>query len=109
MRVGAIGVASGDTARWVIGDTTSGAGDGKQAYVLVKPVAAGLLTNLVITTDRRAYHFQLASTAATALSSIRCSDAACRSAPVISANACQRKGTPKYPRAVTFDVATKSH
>jgi type IV secretion system protein VirB9 len=66
-----IAVASGDTARWVIGDTTSGAGDGKQAHVLVKPFAAGLTTNLVITTDRRAYHVRLVSTSRTAISSMR--------------------------------------
>ena len=66
-----VAVASGDTARWVIGDTTSGSSDGKQTHVLVKPVSAGLLTNLVITTDRRAYHLRLASTPATALSSLR--------------------------------------
>ncbi len=71
-----VAVASGDTARWVIGDTTSGgsgsgSGDGKQTHVLVKPVSSGLLTNLVITTDRRAYHLRLASTPATALSSLR--------------------------------------
>jgi type IV secretion system protein VirB9 len=66
-----VAVASGDTARWVIGDTTSGAGEGKQTHLLVKPFSAGLLTNLVITTDRRAYHVRLVSTAATALSSMR--------------------------------------
>lgn len=69
-----VAVASGDTARWVIGDTTSGgsgSGDGKQTHVLVKPVSSGLLTNLVITTDRRAYHLRLASTPSTALSSLR--------------------------------------
>lgn len=66
-----VAVASGDTARWVIGDTSSGSGDGKQTHVLVKPFSAGLLTNLVITTDRRTYHIRLVSTAATALSSIR--------------------------------------
>jgi len=66
-----VAVASGDTARWVIGDTTSGSGDGKQTHVLVKPFSAGLLTNLLITTDRRAYHVRLVSTAATALSSMR--------------------------------------
>ena len=57
-------VASGDTARWVIGDTTSGAGEELRAHVLVKPVAAGLATNLVVTTDRRTYHLQLTSRAA---------------------------------------------
>jgi type IV secretion system protein VirB9 len=66
-----VAVASGDTARWVIGDTTSGSGDGKQTHVLVKPFSAGLLTNLVITTDRRAYHVRLVSTSGTALSSMR--------------------------------------
>ena len=66
-----IAVASGDTARWVIGDTTSGSGEGKQTHVLVKPFSAGLLTNLVITTNRRAYHVRLISTSGTALSSMR--------------------------------------
>jgi len=66
-----VAVASGDTARWVIGDTTSGAGETRQTHVLVKPYSAGLTTNLVITTDRRAYHVRLVSTSATALSSMR--------------------------------------
>lgn len=64
-------VASGDTARWVIGDTTSGSGETKQTHVLVKPFWSGLATNLIITTDRRAYHVRLVSTSATALSSMR--------------------------------------
>ena len=66
-----VAVASGDTARWTIGDTTSGSGEGKQTHVLVKPFSSGLLTNLVITTDRRTYHVRLTSTSGTALSSIR--------------------------------------
>lgn len=66
-----VAVASGDTARWVIGDTTSGSGETQQTHVLVKPISAGLTTNLVITTDRRTYHVRLVSTAGTALSSIR--------------------------------------
>ncbi len=66
-----IAVASGDTARWVLGDTTSGSGPAKQTHVLVKPFSAGLQTNLVITTDRRAYHVRLISTSGTALSSMR--------------------------------------
>ena len=69
-----LAVASGDTARWVIGDTTSG-GSGtsemKQTHVLVKPFSAGLVTNLVITTDRRTYHVRLVSTRGTAISSLR--------------------------------------
>lgn len=56
-----ISVAAGDTARWVIGDTTSGAGTDKRTHILVKPSAAGLRTNLVIATDRRVYHVELES------------------------------------------------
>ncbi len=63
-------VASGDTVRWVIGDTTSGAGDTKRTHVLVKPFTAGLATNLVITTDRRSYHLALTSTPHTAMAAL---------------------------------------
>jgi type IV secretion system protein TrbG len=65
-----IAVASGDTVRWVIGDTTSGSGAEKRTHILVKPFASGLATNLVITTDRRSYHLQLASTARTAMAAL---------------------------------------
>lgn len=54
-------VAAGDTVRWVIGDTTSGTGEGKRTHVLVKPFSAGLATNIIITTDRRTYHLGLSS------------------------------------------------
>ncbi|OAN65914.1 P-type conjugative transfer protein TrbG [Sphingomonas sp. TDK1] len=56
-----VAVASGDTARWVIGDTTSGSAAERRTHVLVKPFSAGLSTNLVITTDRRTYHLNLTS------------------------------------------------
>lgn len=62
-----ISVAAGDTARWVIGDTTSGSAEGKRTHVLVKPFSAGLATNIVITTDRRSYHLALTSTSTTAM------------------------------------------
>lgn len=62
-----ISVAAGDTARWVIGDTTSGTGETKRTHVLVKPFSAGLGTNVVITTDRRSYHLALTSTLFTAM------------------------------------------
>ena len=65
-----IAVSAGDTARWVIGDTVSGSGDGKQVHILVKPYTAGLKTNLIVTTNRRTYHLQLESTAATAMAAI---------------------------------------
>jgi type IV secretion system protein VirB9 len=62
-----ISVAAGDTARWVIGDTTSGSGESKRTHVLVKPFSAGLSTNIVITTGRRSYHLALTSTSTTAM------------------------------------------
>jgi P-type conjugative transfer protein TrbG len=65
-----VSVAAGDTARWTVGDTTSGAGESRRAHILVKPFATGLSTNLVITTDRRAYHLQLDSTPATAMAAL---------------------------------------
>jgi type IV secretion system protein VirB9 len=54
-------VAAGDTVRWTVGDTTSGSGEGKRTHILIKPFSAGLGTNLIITTDRRVYHLELAS------------------------------------------------
>jgi len=65
-----IAVSAGDTVRWVIGNTVSGAGDGQQVHVLVKPFAPGLKTNLIITTDRRTYHLQLESTEKTAMAAV---------------------------------------
>jgi len=65
-----LAVAAGDTVRWVIGDTTSGSGDDARIHVLVKPFAPGLVTNMVIATDRRAYHLALESTDRTAMAAI---------------------------------------
>ncbi len=61
-----VAVSAGDTVRWVIGDTVSG----DRAHVLVKPIAEGLRTNLVIITDRRAYHLELRSTPETYMASV---------------------------------------
>ena len=55
-------VSAGDTVRWIVGDTSSGSGAGQRVNVLVKPVRTGLKTNLVITTNRRAYLLELTST-----------------------------------------------
>lgn len=65
-----VAASAGDTVRWVIGDTVSGAGENARAHVLVKPIAEGLSTNLVIITDRRAYHLELASTSETYMASV---------------------------------------
>jgi len=56
-----VSVSAGDTVRWVVGDTRSGSGTGERAHVLVKPIAAGLATNLMIATNRRTYHLELTS------------------------------------------------
>jgi type IV secretion system protein VirB9 len=65
-----VAIAAGDTTRWTVGDTSSGSGDAKRTHVLLKPFSAGLATNLVITTDRRSYHLELASTPATAMAAV---------------------------------------
>lgn len=56
-----VSVSAGDTVRWIVGDTVSGAGVDARAHVLVKPIASGLATNLMIATDRRTYHLELTS------------------------------------------------
>ncbi|WP_234730021.1 P-type conjugative transfer protein TrbG [Acidocella facilis] len=68
--VGTGPVAAGDTVRWIIGDTISGVGATQQVHILVKPTAPALTTNLVINTNRRTYHLELRSTAATYMASI---------------------------------------
>jgi type IV secretion system protein TrbG len=65
-----VAVASGDTARWVIGDTTSGSAAERRTHVLVKPFSAGLSTNLVINTDRRTYHLNLTSRTKAAMTAL---------------------------------------
>ena len=54
-------VSAGDTVRWVVGDTSSGGASDERVHILVKPIAPGLSTNLVIATDRRAYHLEMRS------------------------------------------------
>jgi type IV secretion system protein TrbG len=63
-------VAAGDTVRWIVGDTTSGSGVGRRVNVMVKPTRSGLKTNLVITTNRRTYLVELASTEAAWMASV---------------------------------------
>lgn len=63
-------VAAGDTVRWIIGDTQSGAGVSKRVHILVKPTRPDLETNLVINTDRRTYHVELRSDTRTYMASV---------------------------------------
>ncbi len=55
-------VSAGDTVRWIVGDTASGAGANLRVNILVKPTRVKLKTNLVITTNRRTYLLELSST-----------------------------------------------
>ena len=68
--VGSGPVAAGDTVRWVIGDTESGAGPAKQVHILIKPTRPDIVTNLVINTDRRTYHLELRSAEKTYMASV---------------------------------------
>lgn len=96
-------VAAGDTVRWTVGDTTSGSGANQRTHILVKPFAAGLRTNLVITTDRRVYHIELESRSSGAMAALswtypqdelialrRQQDAAAAAAPISSGLAVER-------------------
>ena len=68
--VGSGPVAAGDTARWIIGDTTSGTDAGKRVHILVKPTRPDLATNMVVNTDRRTYHLELRATASAWMASV---------------------------------------
>jgi len=68
--VGTGPVAAGDTVRWIIGDTESGAGATKRIHILVKPSRTDLRTNLIINTNRRTYHLELRSTLRTYMASV---------------------------------------
>lgn len=65
-----VSVSAGDTVRWIIGDTVSGAGAEERVHVLVKPSRADLHTNLVINTHRRSYHLELSATPETWMASV---------------------------------------
>ncbi len=68
--VGSGPVAAGDTVRWIVGDTESGAGPTKRVHIAVKPTRPDLITNLIINTDRRTYHLELRSTEKTYMASV---------------------------------------
>jgi type IV secretion system protein TrbG len=63
-------VASGDTVRWIIGETESGVGPSTRVHILLKPTRPDLATNLVINTDRRTYHLELHSDEKTYMASV---------------------------------------
>jgi P-type conjugative transfer protein TrbG len=51
----------GDSIRWIISPANSGSGDFATSMIVVKPKQSGLDTNLLVTTDRRAYYLRLIS------------------------------------------------
>src|SRR5580693_2378033 len=51
----------GDSVRWNISPALYGTGDQATAVIILKPQMPGLDTNLLITTDRRAYYLRLIS------------------------------------------------
>lgn len=51
----------GDSVRWNLSPAMYGAGNGATTVIVLKPQAPGLDTNLLITTDRRAYYLRLLS------------------------------------------------
>jgi type IV secretion system protein VirB9 len=65
-----IDVSTGDTVRWVVGDTLSGQGAARRVHILVKPTLPDLQTNLVVLTDRRTHHVELVSTKGTYMASV---------------------------------------
>jgi len=75
-------IAAGDTARWIFGDTVSGAGETRRVHILVKPTAGDLATNLVIYTTRRTYFLELRASNRAFLTQVRWRYPAPLSAPV---------------------------
>ncbi|MDA8232802.1 MAG: P-type conjugative transfer protein TrbG [Magnetospirillum sp.] len=52
-------INAGDTVRWKITPSISGAGPDRTTHVVIKPTTAPLKTTLLITTNRRAYMLEL--------------------------------------------------
>jgi P-type conjugative transfer protein TrbG len=51
----------GDSVRWNISPSMYGTGDNSTSVIVLKPQSPGLDTNLLVTTDRRAYYIRLIS------------------------------------------------
>ncbi len=56
-------INAGDTVRWQIAPAYHGKGESKTLHVFVKPTDVGLKTNLTVLTSKRAYRFNLESSA----------------------------------------------
>jgi type IV secretion system protein VirB9 len=51
----------GDAVRWKITPAQSGPEGAETTHIVIKPMDVGLVTTMVITTDRRVYYVKLAS------------------------------------------------
>ena len=51
----------GDAVRWQVSPATQGVGEKATTHIIIKPTDTGLTTNLLITTNRRAYSIKLVS------------------------------------------------
>ena len=51
----------GDSARWLVEPAVTGAGVAEVQHIVIKPMDVGLETSLMVTTNRRTYHFRLKS------------------------------------------------
>ena len=51
----------GDGARWLVEPAVTGAGVAEVQHIVIKPMDVGLETSLMVTTNRRTYHFRLKS------------------------------------------------
>ena len=94
-------ISAGDTVRWAVGDTASGTGTARQVHVMVKPFAAGLTTNLVIITDKRTYHLELASTEHTAMAALSWSYP---QETLVAAKAAAEQGPPTIDSGLQVDA-----
>lgn len=52
----------GDSVRWMVEPAASGVAGRIAQHLVIKPLDAGLDTTMLVTTDRRTYHFRLRST-----------------------------------------------
>lgn len=51
----------GDTARWIVEPAITGSGATEIQHLVIKPMDIALETSLIVTTNRRTYHFRLRS------------------------------------------------
>ena len=51
----------GDTARWTVEPAITGTAPYEVQHLIIKPLDVGLETSLIVTTNRRTYHFRLRS------------------------------------------------